>query len=150
MQEPHRKTAGAKKHCCFGTCRSDSRYNSNNLFYFLPFPKPCKSFRQGIITGGIKTHCKQCPTCCKADLWVQLCNQKISPRKQSLRSISDITKDTYIYSLQHHNTPCELSITMGPPVVEWIVYPLATRRARVRYWTCRELVPLYGKAWGPL
>ena len=63
------------KHCCWGTCKSDSRYPERlEGAFFIPFAKP-----------------KQTPDKCR--LWVKLCGR---PHKQL--NVGKVTKDTYICS----------------------------------------------------
>ena len=38
-----RKSTGATRHCCYGTCNSDSRYSDREYMkdvFWIPFPKP--------------------------------------------------------------------------------------------------------------
>ena len=67
------KTLKMPKHCCWGQCRSDSRYPKPGVT-FIPFPKPRK-FHE------------------KARRWVILCG-----RGQDF-TVDRIKKDTYICSL---------------------------------------------------
>ena len=61
------------KHCCWGLCKSDSRYPKPGIT-FVPFPKP-NTFPE------------------KARKWVHLCG-----RGQDF-TVDRITKDTYICNL---------------------------------------------------
>ncbi|XP_006818134.1 uncharacterized protein LOC100371622 [Saccoglossus kowalevskii] len=66
----------ATRHCCYGLCRSDSRYGyreSMKGVYFIPFPKPHLGMEKSLR-------------------WVRAC------RRENF-TVSNITKDTYICSL---------------------------------------------------
>lgn len=63
------------KHCCYGTCQSDSRYSDREHMkgvFFLPFPKPKKDLEK----------CKK---------WVHAC-------RRAAFTTNSVTKDTYICS----------------------------------------------------
>ena len=65
------------KHCCYGTCNSDSRYKHREDMegvFFMPFPKP-----------------KSQPEKCRA--WIRLCGRPYETFNEKM-----ITKDTYICS----------------------------------------------------
>lgn len=64
------------KHCCFGVCRSDSRYGDRDHMkgvFFIPFPKP-----------------RRYPEKCQR--WLRAC------RREGF-TVKNVTKDTYICSL---------------------------------------------------
>ncbi|KAH9518948.1 hypothetical protein Btru_008768 [Bulinus truncatus] len=66
---------GATKHCCYGTCNSDSRYDYRPHMKgvkWYPFPKPKRQLQ-------------------KCARWVSLC------RREGF-TIESVTKDTYICS----------------------------------------------------
>ncbi|XP_044740315.1 uncharacterized protein LOC123301570 isoform X2 [Chrysoperla carnea] len=88
---------GTTKRCCYGVCKSDTRYKSfqTNRFYFINFPKPCLEYRKKIIKSSSKLHIKACAKCAKCELWVKKCGRS----DRGFRSIDDVTKDTYICSL---------------------------------------------------
>lgn len=88
---------GTTKRCCYGVCKSDTRYKSfkTNTFYFINFPKPCLEYRKKIIKSSSKLHIKACAKCAKCELWVKKCGRS----DRGFRSIDDVTKDTYICSL---------------------------------------------------
>jgi len=72
----------ATKHCCYGTCRSDSRYmHAQHMkdVFFIPFPKP---------------YAKKCDATVvdKCKRWVHAC------RREGF-TIASVKKDTYICSL---------------------------------------------------
>jgi len=72
----------ATKHCCYGTCRSDSRYmHLENMkdVSFIPFPKP---YAKKCDAAGLEK-CKR---------WVHAC------RREGF-NIDSVKKDTYICSL---------------------------------------------------
>ncbi|XP_046588327.1 uncharacterized protein LOC124293084 isoform X1 [Neodiprion lecontei] len=91
---------GTTKRCCYGVCKSDTRYNSfkGNTYYFINFPKPCLEYRKKIIKSSSKLHIKACAKCAKCELWVKKCGRS----DRGFRSIDDVTKDTYICSLHFH------------------------------------------------
>ncbi|XP_046484915.1 uncharacterized protein [Neodiprion pinetum] len=91
---------GTTKRCCYGVCKSDTRYNSfkGNTYYFINFPKPCLEYRKKIIKSSSKLHIKPCAKCAKCELWVKKCGRS----DRGFRSIDDVTKDTYICSLHFH------------------------------------------------
>ncbi|KAK2145740.1 hypothetical protein LSH36_660g02044 [Paralvinella palmiformis] len=63
------------KRCCYGCCKTDSRYPERMVgVFFIPFPKP-------------KTQMEKCL------IWIKACG-----RPHSQFSVSRITKDTYICS----------------------------------------------------
>lgn len=88
---------GTTKRCCYGLCKSDTRYKSfkTNTYYFINFPKPCLEYRRKIIKSSSKIHIKTCAKCAKCDLWVKKCGRS----DRGFRSIDNVTKDTYICSL---------------------------------------------------
>uniref|UniRef100_A0A8C6SJG8 THAP-type domain-containing protein n=2 Tax=Neogobius melanostomus TaxID=47308 RepID=A0A8C6SJG8_9GOBI len=64
------------KHCCFGVCRSDSRYGHRDHMkgvVFIPFPKPRRALE-------------------KCERWVRAC------KREGFKA-ENVTKDTYICSL---------------------------------------------------
>ncbi|XP_077996416.1 uncharacterized protein LOC144449712 [Glandiceps talaboti] len=64
------------KHCCYGVCRSDSRYSDRDHMkdvFFIPFPKPTKDFEK----------CRRWTKSCRRD--------NFGPE--------NVSKDTYICSL---------------------------------------------------
>ncbi|KAM4574074.1 uncharacterized protein V3H82_008823 [Fundulus diaphanus] len=64
------------KHCCYGVCRSDTRYGHRDHMkgvFFIPFPKP-RSLAQ------------------KCQRWIRACNREDF-------TAQNVTKDTYICSL---------------------------------------------------
>ncbi|KAM4716274.1 uncharacterized protein FYW61_018838 [Anableps anableps] len=64
------------KHCCFGVCRSDSRYGDRDHMkgvFFIPFPKR-------------KTNAEKCQR------WIRACNREGF-------TVENVTKDTYMCSL---------------------------------------------------
>ncbi|XP_046608754.1 uncharacterized protein LOC124299533 [Neodiprion virginianus] len=91
---------GTTKRCCYGVCKSDTRYKSfkGNTYYFINFPKPCLEYRKKIIKSSSKLHIKACAKCAKCELWVKKCGRS----DRGFRSIDDVTKDTYICSLHFH------------------------------------------------
>ncbi len=82
---------GATKHCCWGTCKSDSRYSEKMPVRteFLRFPKP------GIMKDGLTDWEKkrEQEKTKKAERWLHACGRKDFCR------LSDIKKDTYICTL---------------------------------------------------
>ncbi|XP_033097136.1 uncharacterized protein LOC117101283 [Anneissia japonica] len=63
------------KHCCYGCCKSDSRYPERMIgLHFIPFPKP-KSQHEKCIR------------------WIEACG-----RPQSQFNVGRVNKDTYICS----------------------------------------------------
>ncbi|XP_076349849.1 uncharacterized protein LOC143246664 [Tachypleus tridentatus] len=87
------------KHCCWGSCRSDSRYSGKESMrgvVFIPFPKPRRSRE-------------------KCERWVRACLRKDF-------SIQNVTKNTYICSkhfvdgtgpTQDHPDPVPANYTSG-------------------------------------
>ncbi|XP_044741264.1 uncharacterized protein LOC123302404 [Chrysoperla carnea] len=96
--QPVRK--GATKRCCYGVCKSDTRYKSfkTETYYFINFPKPCLPYRKKMIKTSDKVHIQTCSKCKKCDLWVKKCGRN----DRRFRSIDNVTKDTYICSLHFY------------------------------------------------
>ncbi|XP_074105654.1 uncharacterized protein LOC141531636 [Cotesia typhae] len=88
---------GAKKHCCYGVCRSDTRNKSflANQYFFVSFRKPCLEYRQKRIKTTVKNHINTCSKCSKCDLWVKRCGRGDG----RFQGIDHVNKDTYICSL---------------------------------------------------
>ena len=83
---------GATKHCCYGLCKSDSRYPKTfpEGTEFIRFPKPRK------ITDSMTEWQKKQESAKtdKAKRWLHACG-----RKGQFDRVEQITKDTYICSL---------------------------------------------------
>lgn len=90
---------GTTKRCCYGVCKSDTRYKSfkTNTYYFINFPKPCLEYRKKVINSSTKIHIKTCQKCSKCDSWVKKCGRS----DRGFKSIDDVTKDTYICILSY-------------------------------------------------
>lgn len=88
---------GAKKHCCYGVCRSDTRskYFLKNQYFFVNFPKPCLEYHQKRIKTTVKSHINTCSKCSKCDFWVKRCGRGDG----RFQGIDHVNKDTYICSL---------------------------------------------------
>lgn len=92
------KKKGATKHCCYGTCNSDSRFLQNDSIFFIRFAKPCVQYRHKLIKEGERKHINSCPQCKKCQEWVKKCHRADS----RFQNIDDVKKDTYICSLHFH------------------------------------------------
>lgn len=102
------KYKGATKRCCYGACKNDFRRitsKSMKSYFFIKFPKPCISYRHGLLDCGKRKHINMCRQCKKSELWVKYCRRA----DDGLKSIDHVTKDTYICSLHFHgkNGPTE-------------------------------------------
>ena len=80
-----------KKHCCFGTCKSDTRrlHLLPEGIQFIPFPKPGK-IRDG-MTELEKDKIRMKTE--KTKRWIHLCGRK------DFTSIDQVTKNTYMCTL---------------------------------------------------
>lgn len=81
------------KHCKWGLCKSDSRYNESLAFF--PFPKPCKDYNLLRKDSTLLIHHSEdsCEQCSNAKLWLKSCNLK------DFNDIAQITKHSYICGL---------------------------------------------------
>eukprot|EP00794_Sanderia_malayensis_P010599 gene10599-11720_t len=85
----------ATKHCCWGVCKSDTRYPDRmpEGTTFFPFAKPGR-FREG-MTKWEQDQAKKKTE--RAKRWLHACGRK------DFSNIKQITKDTYICSLHFAN-----------------------------------------------
>jgi len=80
------------KHCCYGTCKSDSRRRDTSIVFF-PFPKP-------------KTRLEDCLR------WIKACG-----RPHCGFNVNKITKDTYICSKVSDEIVFSKSVNNSPVVM---------------------------------
>ncbi|XP_023930135.1 uncharacterized protein LOC106156101 [Lingula anatina] len=96
------------KYCCYGCCKSDSRYPERmEGVYFIAFPKP-------------KTQLEKCLT------WIRACGR---PHRQF--SVKNVTKNTYICSKHFKNAIGPTSDYPDPIPFDSSVFRKA-RKARKR------------------
>ena len=96
------KNKGATKRCCYRTCKNDSCRilpENEQSFFSIKFPKPCIKYRHKLINSGERKHINSCIQCNKSELWVKYCRRA----DVGLKTIGNVTKDTYICSLHCHN-----------------------------------------------
>ncbi|XP_041858672.1 uncharacterized protein LOC121650918 [Melanotaenia boesemani] len=99
------------KHCCFGVCRSDSRYSDREHMkgvFFIPFPKP----------GREPEKCQR---------WVRACKREGFTEK-------NVTKDTYICSLHFLGGK-------GPTIDDPDPIPATTTSGQVEKIACKRKAP---------
>ena len=82
------------KHCCWGVCKTDSRYNMPEGVTFHPFPKPGR-IKDGMTELQKREIRKKHKI---TERWLYLCGRK------DFTSIDQVTKDTYICSLHFVST----------------------------------------------
>lgn len=84
----------ATKHCCYGTCTSDSRYSDTDNMKgvsFIRFPKPYKQRKNGKHDSKLERQKNE-----KCKRWIHACGRPTSG--PNAFTIQNINKDTYICS----------------------------------------------------